>query len=408
MKYFFITGHQPKLSLAEIKSVLSPLTAFVIEGVSQEACLIRTEKEIDLDLMQKKLGGTIKIGKIIQESNGNRILFSTLFNVVNKIYHNLGNSKIYFGFSLYNLNSRFTNLNLFTRQINFLAIKLKNKLKSQGFPSRWVSSKKRILSSVIVRSNKLLKNGFEIVFLIGSKKIFWGRTLTCQDFRAYEIRDFKRPARNIKRGMIPLRLAKMMLNLADKEKVYSHTILDPFCGFGTILQEAAEIGYTNLIGSDSDKKAVNGARENLKWFADFGHKFKADIFRSDARKISKKIKSFSIDLIVTEPYLGPPKPRNWRLEIKKISNLYLASFKEFKKILKPNGRICIIFPCFFDLSNKDLHFLPILKKLKKIGWKTQVFAGGTKRGSIIYSRPSQFVYREIFIFTNKKQNANRS
>jgi len=45
------------------------------------------------------------------------------------------------------------------------------------------------------------------------------QTLTCQDFRAYEIRDFKRPVRDIKRGMIPLRLAKIMLNLADEGKI---------------------------------------------------------------------------------------------------------------------------------------------------------------------------------------------
>ncbi|OQX71658.1 hypothetical protein B6D52_00555 [Candidatus Parcubacteria bacterium 4484_255] len=401
MKYFFALGHQPKLSLAEIKSVLSPLTDFVIKNISHEVCIIETKEKIDLSLMQKKLGGTIKAGKIIQESHGNKIFFPMLLDTVNKICSNLNNSKIYFGFSLYNLNTKPSDFSAFARQINFLALKLKNKLKSRGLSSRWVSSKKRILSSVIVKKNKLLKNGFELVFLIGSKKVFWGQTLNCQDFRAYEIRDFKRPTRNIERGMIPLRLAKIMLNLADKEKNYSQVILDPFCGFGTILQEAAEMGYTNLIGSDSDKEMVEGAKENLKWFAGFGSKFKANIFQSDVRKISQKIESFSIDLIVTEPYLGPLKIRDWQLEIKKISNLYLVSFKEFKKILKPKGRICIIFPAFLG-SNRNLHFLPILKKLKKMGWEIQPFADGIKRGSIIYSRSAQFVRREIFIFTNIK------
>jgi len=402
MKYFFALGHQPKLSLAEIKSVLSPLTDFVIEKESSEVCVIKTKEKIDLDLMQKKLGGTIKIGKIIQESEGSKILFSILLDAVNKICSNLNNSKIFFGFSLYNLSAKPSDFSVFTRQINFLALKLKNKLKSQGFSSRWVSSKKRILSSVIVRRNKLLKNGFELVFLIDSKKVFWGQTLSCQDFRAYEIRDFKRPVRDIERGMIPLRLAKMMLNLVDKEKNYSQTILDPFCGFGTILQEVAGLGYFNLIGSDSDKEAVLGAKENLKWFAGFGPKFEANIFQSDVRKISQKIEHSSVDLIVTEPYLGPLKIKDWQSEIRKISDLYIASFKEFKKVLKPNGRICIIFPAFLD-SNRDLHFLPIVEELKRMGWEIQPFTDGTKRGSIVYSRSAQFVHREIFIFTNIKK-----
>ena len=399
MKYFFALGHQPKLSLAEIKSVLSPLTDFVIKNVSYEICIIETKEKIDLNLMQKKLGGTIKIGEIIKESEGNKILFLELLDVTNKIYSNLNNSKIHFGFSLYNLGTSPSDFSVFMRQINFLALKLKNKLKSQGISSRWVSSKKRILSSVIVRRNKILSNGFEIVFLIDSGKIFWGKTFSCQDFRAYEIRDFKRPVRDIERGMIPLRLAKIMLNLADKEKNYSQVIIDPFCGFGTILQEAAQLGYTHLIGSDNDNKAVDGTKENLKWFAGFGSKFKANIFQSDVRKISQKIENFSVDLIVTEPYLGPLKIKDWQSEVRKISDLYIASFREFRKILKSKGRICIIFPAFLD-SNKDLHFLPILEELKRIGWEIQPFNDGIKRGSIVYSRSDQFIHREIFIFTN--------
>ena len=399
MKYFFALGHQPKLSLAEIKSVLSPLTDFVIKNISREVCIIKTKEKIDLNLMQKKLGGTIKMGEIIQESHGNKILFPELLNVTDKICSNLNNSKIYFGFSLYNLRTKLSDFSVFARQINFLALKLKNKLKEQGLSSRWVSSKKRILSSVIVKRNKLLKNGFELVFLVDSKRIFWGKTLSCQDFRAYEIRDFKRPVRDIERGMIPLRLAKIMLNLADKEKNYSQIVLDPFCGLGTILQEAAALGYSRLIGSDSDKKAVDGTKENLKWFASFGHKFQANVFQSDTRKISQKIEHSTVDLIVTEPYLGPLKVKDWQSEVRKISDLYIASFREFRKILKSKGRICIIFPAFLD-SNKDLHFLPILEELKRIGWEIQPFNDGIKRGSIVYSRSDQFIHREIFIFTN--------
>lgn len=407
MKYFFILGHQPELSLSEIESVLSPLTDFVIEKLSLEACVIETKKEINPTLIQERLGGTVKIGKIIGESKGSKISFSKLFNIADQICLDLKKSKINFGFSLYNLEIEPFNLDSFMRQINSLALKLKNKLKSSGLSLRWVSSKKRTLSSVIIKTNKILDNGFEIVFLFDSNNILWGQTLSCQDFRSYEIRDFKRPMRDIERGMIPLRLAKIMLNLCDQKKDYSQVVLDPFCGCGTILQEAIVLGYPNLIGCDQDRIAVEGTEENLKWLASFDFKFEANIFQIDSRKISQKIKPFSIDLIVTEPYLGPLRIRDWREEVRKISDLYLASFKEFKKILKPNGRICVIFPAFSisskdvqDKNNEDLHFLPILEELKRMGWKIQPFLDGTERGSIVYSRPDQSVQREIFIFTN--------
>jgi len=110
MKYFFALGHQPKLSLAEIKSVLSSLTDFVVKSISSEICIIEIKEKIDLNLIQKRLGGTIKIGKIIQESEGSKILFSTILDTVNKIYSNLNNSKVYFGFSLYNLTTKILRL----------------------------------------------------------------------------------------------------------------------------------------------------------------------------------------------------------------------------------------------------------------------------------------------------------
>jgi len=77
---------------------------------------------------------------------------------------------------------------------------------------------------------------------------------------------------------------------------------------------------------------VDGTKENLKWFTYLNSKFQANIFQIDVKKISQKIEPFSIDLIVTEPYLGPLKIRDWQLEVKKISELYSLSFKEFKKI----------------------------------------------------------------------------
>ncbi|MCF7906705.1 hypothetical protein K9K85_00245 [Patescibacteria group bacterium] len=408
MKYFFILGHQPDLSLTEIKSVLRPLTDFQIEFISREFCLIQTEKKLDLSSIQSILGGTIKAGRIISSFKEDQISKKLFFSLIPRASFLDKSSRINFGFSFYGLQPKSSKLNFFEKQIRSWSLKLKKEFQGQGFSARWVSSQERFLSSVILKKNKILEKGFEIVFLFNSQGQAWaGQTISCQNFRAYEIFDFKRPARDIKKGMIPLRLAKIMINLADIKKDFSQIIFDPFCGFGTILQEAAFLGYSSLMGSDQDSKAVQGTKDNLKWMRSQGFKFESTVFQADVRDLSQKMKPGIIDLIVSEPYLGPLKINNWAKEVKEISKLYLAAFQEFYGILKPQGRICIIFPVF--KKNQESHFLPILKQIKDLGYKIislDNFNRGefsnkenNQRGSLIYSRPRQTVQREIFIFS---------
>ncbi|MBT4060116.1 MAG: hypothetical protein HOE69_07420 [Euryarchaeota archaeon] len=59
------------------------------------------------------------------------------------------------------------------------------------------------------------------------------------------------------------RLARAMVNLACPN---GGNILDPFCGTGGILLEAASIGL-HAFGSDADSRMVWGSRENLEWLA---------------------------------------------------------------------------------------------------------------------------------------------
>ena len=93
-------------------------------------------------------------------------------------------------------------------------------------------------------------------------------------------------------GLDPF-LARAMVNLAGTKPPV--TLYDPFCGSGSILIEAALMGF-KIIGSDINHKMVRGASLNLKSFAiqDF------DLFRVDARKpcLNKKTS------LVTDPPYG--------------------------------------------------------------------------------------------------------
>ena len=397
MHYFLILGRNPTLSIAEIAAQVAN-QQFRITKVSPEILILESDTEIDAKIWQKKLGGVIKIGKIAIEDD--KFNVDTIVQLLPKIF-----SKIYFGFSIYQIKPGLNMRGLKT-QIKNLAMDVKKELKKLNIASRWVVSKEDKLSSVVLQKNKLLEKGKEFIFLINGDKLLLGETLTCQAFEEYSFYDYARPQRPIEQGMLPPKLAKIMINLSQAP--LNGKILDPFCGSGTILQEAARLGLPDIIGTDISAAAIDNTKLNLKWLAENYQlpNTKYQIFQSDVREVSKKIAPYSIDAIVTEPYLGPLTIRNLKLEIENLSKLYLSAFQEFKKILKPEGRIVIIFPVF--KIGTEQHFLPILDEIKKIGWqiinpipenlRNHPTIKLTSRQSIIYSRPDQKVLREIFIF----------
>ena len=74
-----------------------------------------------------------------------------------------------------------------------------------------------------------------------------------------------------------------------------------------------------------------------------------DISQSDARDLGQRFARHSIGAIVTEPYLGPPLtgregPRRIRAISSELEDLYQAALGQFVKILKPSGRVVMVFP----------------------------------------------------------------
>jgi len=381
MQYFFILGKNPDLSLAEIVSVLG-VDSKVIYSNSEVAIFNIPQKQDASELMSR-LGGTIKIGEVVKEDSLNNIQVEDLVGIIES--NSKDDKKVYFGFSLYGQNSQLK------KNLKFWPMEIKKVLKNKNLVCRWVTSRDNNLSSVIVKKNHLLDQGAEIVFILDGNKAYLGRTQVVQEFEEFSLRDYGREFRDIKSGMLPPKLARMMINLSQIKE--AQVLLDPFCGSGTILQEALLLGY-KVIGSDVNEKAVEDSRRNLEWLKE-NSKLRAlnsELFQINVKNISKKVKQ--VDAIVTEPYLGPPlrgKPKED--EVKKIvdelSNLYLEAFREFKRILKPNGKIVIIFPAFKLSQNKIIH-LSIVSEVENLGFK--------KINSLIYSRPDQKVLREVFIW----------
>ena len=104
-----------------------------------------------------------------------------------------------------------------------------------------------------------------------------------------------------------------------------------------------------------------------------------------------------MDVIVTEPYLGPQKRvENIEKVKKELEILYTKAINEFGKILKKDGRIVMIWPYLRDAKesaiNPAINGFKIIKQLP-----VEIKIGATQRETIIYGRKGQRVWREIVV-----------
>lgn len=394
MKYFFILGSNPTLSLAELAAVFNNGKFSLIQ---KEIAVLETDREISANIL-KTIGGTIKFGLIHNElnsSNPKSILSAMAAYGKPKESQN----KFMFGISFYGK----AKLNL-----KVLGMEFKKLLKQSGISSRWVISREPNLSSVVVEQNKLTTDrGVEIVIIQFDKKLLLGKTLAVQPFKELSFRDYGRPARDDRSGMLPPKLAQIMINLSGAN--LDNTILDPFCGSGTILTEAMLLNYKKIIGSDISGKAIKDTETNLRWITEKYNTQNTEykILNSDATQITKNLAPNSVDAIITEPYLGPQRGQ---LEIEKVKkeleSLYSRSLQEFKKILKPNGKIVMIWPAFQgkrqpEFINPDIAGYKIINPLAEY-LRKNIFLNLTARQTMVYGREGQKVWREIVVL--KKEN----
>jgi len=410
VKYFFVLGSNLTLSIAEISAFFGA-DADRAGAISLKSgvLIFSAEKKIDADAVIKRLGGTVKIGKITAEISS--VWPEEILKEIVLVPH-AGGGKYKFGVSFYGRPGA---------DIKRLAMEIKKNLREQGISSRWVTSRDPVLSSVVVTQNKLIEKGMELVLIADGNKLLVGRTLAVQPFKELSRRDYGRPARDDASGMLPPKLAMIMINLARPKP--GGTILDPFCGSGTILTEAMLMGYRRLIGADISGKAAEDTRENIEWIIkNYELRITSyELWDIDVKDISGRLDPRSIDAIVTEPYLGPQRGKfNGEQIAKELEKLYSTALAEFKKILKPGGRVVMIWPVFIkhgthstkhaarNMEHKTrntIYVSPDLGGFKIINPLPSQFLANaitktTNRNTIIYGRPGQKVWREIVTLRN--------
>ncbi|MBI4835677.1 MAG: hypothetical protein HY817_00285 [Candidatus Abawacabacteria bacterium] len=220
------------------------------------------------------------------------------------------------------------------------------------------------------------------------KELFFGQLVAQQDIAAYGDRDYGKPKRSMIRGMLPPKLAQIMLNGA--QVATNELIWDPFCGTGTILIEAALLGITN-IGSDKDLEAITATEENIKKLLSVEQQ--ALILKVWQQDITLPWEQFdaAVNIIVAEGYLGQPQhkkansPQELRTFWQKVEPIYQ---KFFLRLLDSSvTKMVIATPIVYTLAGES--------RLAKRTWQILEHKGWHKTFQSTYVRAEQIVGREI-------------
>jgi tRNA G10 N-methylase Trm11 len=384
----FVPGKNWRLSLAELMTFLRARKVnFKIADFSKSFFIVASEGTLDPKLIDG-LGGTIKVGKILSQISSATVEDAflnkeeqALFDIRNcllsdRVFDNLFDKHLtrrLFGVSVYFENPSFFR---FSKKVQrFVGSCLKDELASRGVRARFMGFRedRRLpqLTHVEVLKKALTGDGAEVLFCIGRTETFVSKTLSVHDPFEFQKRDV---GRLIQRRIysIPPRLARIMVNLSMclPEK----TLLDPFCGVGTILQEALLLN-ARVTGIDIDPWCVKASHANLGWLRDEYDLEEAryTVLLGDSRNLMGKIGKETVDCIVTEPDLGPPlrhsPTESYAKRITtKLRPLYCSFLEGAYEALRPAGNLVFVTPYVKTRSGRFIT-LNLEEEAKKIGFR---------------------------------------
>ncbi len=143
-------------------------------------------------------------------------------------------------------------------------------------------------------------------------------------------------------------IARFMINLTQTEP--KETVLDPFCGTGGILIEAAMMGR-KVLGADASLSMVAGARMNLRYF---GIEPKSVVHSTfEDLKLDEKVDSIATDF----PY-GRSSPF-----FQHSATFLQDALDKFYQLLKDGG-ICVAITNMGDLKMEGRNHFKIINKME--------------------------------------------
>lgn len=171
------------------------------------------------------------------------------------------------------------------------------------------------------------------------------------------------------RAALKANVAYALLRLAHLDAA-PEVLLDPFCGSGTILLEAATLWpQTHGYGNDWDEEAVAGARENVERA---GLSDRITIREGDVWHLAERLPNVTADLVVTNPPFG----------VRMASSMdflpfYRRVLGQLHEVLRAGGRVVMLVlregPFTTALREEDLFSVRHVRAIEIGGLYPSVF-----------------------------------
>lgn len=405
--YAAFLGHQPHVSLAELRATIPAL--HLQRMVESHIAIFEAPTEIPSAHLAT-LGGTVLLAQEIPSPPVSLAMVpQALRDVISPV-----KGKVTFGL-------RCTSIP--PARVRALYRECKDALHHAGRPCRYIGNERQPAHSALLRDSGVLDghHGIELVLIPDEKRLWLGKTIAAQNPTSYAKRDIGKPARDLRAGILPPKLAQIMLNLGwwlVRDLGSPIIVWDPFCGSGVIPVECLLRGWM-IFASDSSQKAVDACKRNVEWLRRTFNVPAAKTPSSVSKHNALRPPDFSFvrderlrpgpSLIVTETSLGPSlRSRPTKQEAQKLrtenEKLQIAFLRNITSSF-PNIPIVCTWPVWY-LRTGPLFLEKVWKELEKLHLEAVLPPESPPtspvRHTLLYRRPDQYVGREIILLRKKK------
>jgi tRNA G10 N-methylase Trm11 len=242
------------------------------------------------------------------------------------------------------------------------------------------------------------QQGIELVAVQGQRGWWVGVTLTVANSDWYAERDFGIPAPDPVSGMLPPKLAQMLINVAVEGR--SLHVHDPFCGNGRVVLEASLMGLS-ASGSDLVPEKVAAAQQNAAWLSERSacHLSVENFWVADATgtTLPTQLSDRGAYVLVGEPYLGRPlrqplasgEVAAWRGELLALYQGYLAAWARAPRL--PEAHVLVVPRAKRSDGGEEALVEQLVDSFTRFGYTAKTVA--------CYDRPDSLVRRDIVHLT---------
>lgn len=412
MQSLLILGRQPLLGVAELESLYG---ADKVRFIGPKVAIV----DVDPCLLAfDRLGGSTKFCKLLTvlDTTNWKAIERFLVDVSPGHAKTMPEGKMTLGLSV-------IGLAVPSRQLQATGLTIKKAIKKTGRNVRLIPNNSPELSTAQAAHNKLTsQTGWELIFIKDGNKTIIAQTVKVQDIASYTVRDRERPKRDSRVGMLPPKLAQIIINLAvgtlPTETLSSiceipagetiprprieQTILDPFCGTGVVLQEALLMGY-DVCGTDINPRMIEYTEANIADWLPHQYQYDGsiDIAVGDATMYTwpKKALTIACETYLGRPFTNQPSTDVLQQTVQECNLIIKKFLLNLHKQLKPGARLCIAVPAWQIANNRFKH-LPILDQLTDLGYNLMVLEHVAPK-DLLYYRPDQVVARQLVILIRK-------